>query len=94
MIEASKIGGYYGDDFVEIIEDNKLNEKLIGIHLILLFNVRSILRCFIIFDAKLLPWSFIYISSHAFDSNVRFHQKRLIALFIYIGYTQLDDVET
>ena len=94
MIEASKIGGYYGDDFVEIIESNKLNEKSIGTHLILLFNVRSILRCFIIFDAKLLPWSFIYIASPAFDSNVRLHQIRLITLSIYIVYTQLDDVET
>ena len=94
MIEASKIGGYYGDDFVEIIEDNKLNEKLIGIHLILLFNVRSIFRCFIIFDAKLLPWSFIFIASHAFTLNVCLYQIKLSTLFIYIGYTQLDDVET
>ena len=94
MIEAFKIGGYYGDDFVEIIENNKLNEKLIRIHLILLFNVRSIFRCFIIFDAKLLPWSFIYIASPAFDLNVRLYQIKLSTLFIYIGYTQLDDVET
>ena len=94
MIEAFKIGGYYGDDFVEIIENNKLNEKLIRIHLILLFNVIFILRCFIFFDAKLLPWYFIHIASRAFDLNVHLYQIKLSKHYIYIGYTQLDDVET